>query len=108
MHATMAVLECKELTQKINMKKRHKEAEPTVSIAGVQWMTGPVGHVTMDAHDVEVDVKSQKKAGGSVEITSVLLASHLLLLEYFITGFLNLTTHTFNFLSRLDKWIHLI
>ena len=64
MHATMAVLECKELTQKINMKKRHKEAEPTVSIAGVQWMTGPVGHVTMDAHDVEVDVKSQKKAEG--------------------------------------------
>ena len=57
MHATMAALECEELTQKINTKKRRKEAEPTVSIAGVRWMTGPVGRATMDAHDVEVEAK---------------------------------------------------
>ena len=62
MHATMAALECEEMTQKINTKKRRKEVEPTVSVAGVRWMTGPVGRATMDAHDTEVEAKRQKKA----------------------------------------------
>lgn len=71
MHAKMAGLECEELTQKINTKKRQKEGEPTVSVAGVQWMTGPVGHVTMDAHDAEVDAKRQKKADAAAKKSQV-------------------------------------
>jgi hypothetical protein len=71
MHATMAGLECEELTQKISTKKRRKEAEPTVSVAGVRWMTGPVGRATMDAHDAEVDAKRQKKADAAAKKSQV-------------------------------------
>jgi len=71
MHATMAGLECEELTQKINVKKRKKEAEPTVPVAGVRWMTGPIGRTTMDAHDAEVDAKKQKKADTAAKKSQV-------------------------------------
>ena len=71
MHATMAALECEELTQKINTKKRRKEAESTVSVAGVRWMTGPVGRATMDAHDAEVEAKRQKQADAAAKKSQV-------------------------------------
>jgi len=61
MHATMAGLECEELNKKINTKERRKEAEPTVSVAGVWWMTGPVGRATMDAHNAEVKAKDRRR-----------------------------------------------
>ena len=70
-HATMVALECEELTQKINTKKRRKEAEPTISVAGVRWRTGPIGCAMMDAHDAEVEAKRQKKVDAATKKSQI-------------------------------------
>jgi hypothetical protein len=71
----MAGLECEELTQKISTKKRRKEAEQTVSVAGVRWMQGLLAvrrwtH-TMQRSMRRDDAKRQKKADAAAKKSQV-------------------------------------